>query len=265
MKRDRADILVFKQGLTDSREKAKRLIMAGQVYVEEVKVQKPGESFYLDTVFNIRGEGVKYVSRGGYKLEKAIDFFNLNLKDKVCADFGASTGGFTDCMLQNGANKVYALDVGYNQLDYKIRSDSKVETYERTNIRHLPEDFFSTELDFISIDVSFISLELILPKAFENIKDNGQIVALIKPQFEADREDVGKGGIIKDSKIHIKVISKIFDFVNNSNFNLTGLTYSPIKGTNGNIEYLALIEKNGANIDKGSITSIVNQSKSLGD
>ncbi len=263
MKKYRADVLVFNQKITDSREKAKRLIMAGKIYVGEVKVSKPGDMYDEDAIFTLKGEGEKYVSRGGYKLEKAINEFGIDLKDKICGDFGASTGGFTDCMLQNGASKVYAIDVGYGQLDWKIRSDPKVITIERTNIRYLENELIEEPLDFISIDVSFISLTLILPKAFELINSNGKIVALIKPQFEAQKSDVGKKGIVRDEKVKIQAINKIVDFVVNSGYNVQNMTYSPITGAGGNIEFLIIISKTGNTIDSSLIEEIVKSSEIL--
>lgn len=253
----RADLLLYNQGLTNSREKAKRLIMAGKVYIEEKKVYKPGEMYSEDTVFTVKDYEQKYVSRGGYKLEKAIDTFNIDLNNLICADFGASTGGFTDCMIQNGAEKVYAIDVGYGQLDWSIRSNEKVVVIERTNLRYLDNDLIKEELDFISIDVSFISLTLILPKAFELLKDSGEIIALIKPQFEASKEEVGKKGVVKSIETRIKTINKIYDFVIDSGYNISGLTFSPITGAEGNQEYLISIKNYGDSIEKEEISKIV--------
>lgn len=265
MNKKRADILVYEQGLTNSREQAKRMIMAGKIYVNEVKVYKPGEFFEDNTIFTLKGENQRYVSRGGYKLEKALKSFDISLENKICGDFGASTGGFTDCMLQNNASKVYAIDVGYGQIDWSIRSNNKVVTIERTNIRYLDNELIKEKLDFISIDVSFISLTLILPKAFELLDDEGQIVALIKPQFEASREEVGKKGIVKMESVRKKTIEKIYDFVVENNYVPRGLTYSPITGAEGNQEFLILISKNGNNFDKAKIVDIVNEGKnSLG-
>lgn len=263
MAKERADVLVFSQGITESREKAKRLIMAGKIYVEEERVLKPGTMYDIDTVFILRGEPEKYVSRGGYKLEKAIEEFDINLEGKYCGDFGASTGGFTDCMLQNGAKKVYAIDVGYGQLDWSIRSNDKVVVIERTNLRYLDENLIKEELDFISIDVSFISLTLILPKAFNLIKDEGKIVALIKPQFEATREDVGKNGIVKDLAVRKATIEKIYNFVKENGFKITNFTFSPITGATGNVEFLAEIEKVGKEINIEEIDEVVKISKKL--
>ncbi|NLW42337.1 MAG: TlyA family RNA methyltransferase [Tissierellia bacterium] len=263
MKKNRADILVFNQNIANSREKAKRLIMAGKMYVGEQKVLKPGDMFEEGTIFTLRGEEEKFVSRGGYKLEKALEEFDINLKGKICGDFGASTGGFTDCMLQNGASKVYAIDVGYGQLDWKIRSNPNVVTIERTNIRHLDNKLIDEKLDFISIDVSFISLTLILPKAFEILDDNGSIVGLIKPQFEASKSEVGKKGIVRDDKVKINAINKIFEFVVSANYTIKNLTFSPITGAGGNIEFLIEISKNGASIQKEMVEEVVRSSNHL--
>lgn len=259
MKKERADVLAFKQGLFTSREKAKSAIMAGLLYVDEVKVLKPGDMFDVETVFLSRGLEQPYVSRGGLKLEKAIEYFKIDLENSTCGDFGASTGGFTDCMLQNGAKKVYAIDVGYGQLDWKIRSDPKVVVIERTNIRTMTDDLIDEELDFISIDVSFISLTLILPKAIANLNNTGEIVALIKPQFEAGREQVGKKGIVKSREVHVEVIEKIRDFLEDNNMKMANLTYSPITGTTGNIEYLAHIKREDSIETLYDITTIVNE------
>lgn len=263
MKKNRADVLVYKQGLVDSREKAKRLIMSGNIYVDEVKVLKAGEMYEDGTIFTLKGEKPKYVSRGGFKLEKAVETFKLDLEDKVCADFGASTGGFTDCMLQNGAKKVYAIDVGYGQIDWSIRSNPKVVTIERTNIRYLDESLIQEKLDFISIDVSFISLTLILPKAFSLIADNGTIVALIKPQFEAGKDEVGKKGIVRSLETRIKTIEKIYDFILENSFTPLDITFSPITGAEGNQEFLIKISKNGLVYNREQIKNIVEDGNSL--
>lgn len=262
MKKSRADVLVHKQGIVDSREKAKRLIMSGNIYVDQVKVLKPGEMYSEDTIFTLRGEKPKYVSRGGFKLEKAIEAFDIDLENKICADFGASTGGFTDCMLQENAQKVYAIDVGYGQLDWSIRSNPKVVTIERTNIRYLDESLIKEKLDFISIDVSFISLTLILPKAFATIKDDGIITALIKPQFEAGKDEVGKNGIVRDLGTRKKTIEKIYDFVLENSFVPLDLTFSPITGSEGNQEFLIKISKTGEAFNRELIEEVVNQGNS---
>ncbi|MBC7087261.1 MAG: TlyA family RNA methyltransferase [Tissierellales bacterium] len=243
MSKKRADILIYEKNLVDSREKAKRLIMEGVVYVGENKVEKPGEFFLEDTEFIIKSNPLKYVSRGGLKLEKAIEEFNLNLNNKICMDIGASTGGFTDCMLQNNAKKVYAVDVGYGQLDWKLRNDNRVVVLERTNIRKIDKNMIKDKIDFISIDVSFISLELVLPVAKELLSNEGIIIALIKPQFEAGKNKVGKKGIIKDKNIHLETVMKIINFAKTLELYTSGFTYSPIKGMTGNIEFLIMLDR----------------------
>lgn len=240
----RADVLLHEKGLATSREKAKRLIMAGVVYIDEVKIDKPGEQIPINSNIIVREDPLKYSSRGGLKLEKAIREFKVDLENKKAVDIGASTGGFTDYMLQNGIEKVYAIDVGYGQLDYKLREDSRVVVMERTNIRYVEKDDIQDPIEIITIDVSFISLELVLPVAEKLIEDNGEIIALIKPQFEAGRSRVGKNGLVKDKSIHIDVLEKIIDFCSSINLKVTDLSFSPITGAKGNIEYLAKIEKN---------------------
>lgn len=239
----RLDVLLFEKGLADSREKAKAIIMSGIVYVNNQKKDKCGEQFDIESNIEVRGNTLKYVSRGGLKLEKAIDNFDIDLNDCICMDIGASTGGFTDCMLQNGAKKVYSIDVGYGQLDWKLRNDSRVVNLERTNMRYVDNTKVPDVIDFFSVDVSFISLKLILPVARELLKDNGKAVCLIKPQFEAGKENVGKNGVVRDKNVHIEVIKMIADFCINNGFSILGLDYSPIKGPMGNIEYLIFIEK----------------------
>ncbi|MBP2024993.1 TlyA family RNA methyltransferase [Peptoniphilus stercorisuis] len=242
MNKVRADQLLVKKNLVSSREKAKRLIMSGSVFIGTQRVEKPGELLKEDVNLTVKDNSLKYVSRGGYKLEKAIELYGLDLKDKICADIGASTGGFTHCMLLNGAQKVYAIDVGYNQLDYSLRVHEKVVSMERTNIRNFDTSIIEDKIDFISIDVSFISLSLVLPKAKELIKENGKIVALIKPQFEAGKEKVGKKGIVRDTNVHREVIEKIIDLSRELELRILGLTFSPITGATGNIEFLILLE-----------------------
>ncbi len=240
----RLDILVYEAGLAESREKAKALIMSGIIYVDNQKSDKPGTT-YPDTVnIELRGKGLKYASRGGLKLEKALKVFPIDMKDKIAMDIGASHGGFTDCMLQNGAKKVYSVDVGYGQLVWKLRNDERVVNLERTNIRYITKEQVPDELDFFSVDVSFISLCLVLPAARPLLRDGGQAVCLIKPQFEAGRENVGKKGVVRDKKVHADVIRKIYDFCLENGFSVLDLDYSPIKGPEGNIEYLIYIEKN---------------------
>ncbi|MBE6787904.1 MAG: TlyA family RNA methyltransferase [Ruminococcaceae bacterium] len=239
----RLDVALVEQGFAESREKAKALIMSGIVYVNNQKSDKAGNTVKDDDVIEVRGETLKYVSRGGLKLEKAVSVFDFSLKDAVCADIGASTGGFTDCMLQNGAKKVYAIDVGYGQLAWKLRTDERVINLERTNFRYVTSNEVPDLLDFASVDVSFISLSLILPVMRTLLKDGGQAVCLIKPQFEAGKENVGKKGVVRDKNVHIAVIEKIINIVKENNFSLLGLDFSPIKGPEGNIEYLCHIQK----------------------
>ena len=238
----RLDIALVERGLVTGRDKAKAVIMAGQVYVNEQKSDKAGEDVKDEDKIEVRGDTLKYVSRGGLKLEKSIPQFSLELKDKVCADFGASTGGFTDCMLKNGAKKVYALDVGYGQLAWSLRVDERVVNMERTNVRHL--ELADVEpIDFLSADLSFISLSLILPAANRVLKTGGQAVCLVKPQFEAGREKVGKKGVVRDASVHKEVIEKCISYAINNGFMVKGISFSPITGPEGNIEYLMHIEK----------------------
>ena len=239
----RLDVLVFEKGFAESREKAKAIIMSGIVYVNNQKADKPGVSYDENLVVEVRGDSQKYVSRGGYKLEKAMKSFPITLTDKITMDIGASTGGFTDCMLQNGAKKVYSVDVGYGQLAWKLRNDERVVNLERTNMRYVTDEQVSDKIDFFSVDVSFISLKLILPVARELMSENGEGVCLIKPQFEAGRENVGKNGVVRDKNVHVAVDDMIIDFCLNNGFDVLGLDYSPIKGPQGNIEYLIHIRK----------------------
>ena len=238
----RLDVALFEKGFAESREKAKALIMAGQVYVNGNKVTKSGESIKPDDSIEVRGEKMPYVSRGGYKLEKAVKEFGLSLEGAVCMDIGASTGGFTDCMLQNGAVKVYSIDVGYGQLAWKLRTDERVVNLERTNFRHVTKDIIPEEIDFASVDVSFISLKLIIPVMKGLLKNGGRAVCLIKPQFEAGREKVGKKGVVRELSTHIEVVEEIKDFVLENGFSVLNLDFSPIKGPQGNIEYLIYIQ-----------------------
>ncbi len=239
----RLDTAVFEQGHAESREKAKALIMAGQVYVNGQKALKAGMFLKPEDSLEVRGSKMPFVSRGGYKLEKALNSFEFGLTDNVCMDIGASTGGFTDCMLQRGAKKVYSIDVGYGQLAWKLRTDERVVNLERTNFRYLDKETVSEEIDFASVDVSFISLKIILPVLREFLKSNGKSVCLIKPQFEAGRDKIGKKGVVRDLSTHVEVIETITSFALENGFSILGLTYSPIKGPEGNIEYLMLIEK----------------------
>ena len=239
----RLDIMMVEQGLAPSREKAKAYIMAGEVYVNGQKEDKAGSMFAETAKLEVRGKTLPYVSRGGLKLEKAMKNFGVTLKDKVCMDVGASTGGFTDCMLQNGAVKVYSIDVGYGQLDWKLRNDPRVVCMEKTNIRYVKPEDIADSLDFASVDVSFISLTKVLGPARELLNDNGEMVCLIKPQFEAGREKVGKKGVVRDKAVHEEVINKVIDFAVKIGFHILNLEYSPIKGPEGNIEYLVYIRK----------------------
>lgn len=260
----RLDAAVFEAGLTESRERAKTAIMAGLVYVNGNKEDKPGTQVGEKDKIELRGNTLKYVSRGGLKLEKAIDKFGISLKDKVCGDIGASTGGFTDCMLQNGARKVYAVDVGYGQLAWKLRNDERVVNMERTNIRYVTAEQLGERPDFCSVDVSFISLTLVLPVLKNLLSENGEVVCLIKPQFEAGREKVGKKGVVRDPVVHREVIIKILTFLSEDNFYVYGLDFSPIKGPEGNIEYLVyagLHDKQNTLTDVESVAgNIVNKS-----
>jgi 23S rRNA (cytidine1920-2'-O)/16S rRNA (cytidine1409-2'-O)-methyltransferase len=243
--KERLDVLLVERGLAPSREKAKTLIMAGDVFVNGQREDKPGTTFSEDkiTSLEVRGEKLPYVSRGGLKLEKAVKNFDFSLQDKVCMDIGASTGGFTDCMLQNGATKVYSVDVGHGQLDWKLRSDERVVCMEKTNFRYMVRDDIQDDLDFASCDVSFISLTKILLPARRLLKDGGQMVCLIKPQFEAGKEKVGKKGVVRDPKVHEEVVHRIVDYTAIAGFEVLHLDFSPIKGPEGNIEYLIHIRK----------------------
>lgn len=234
----RIDILLVEQGHFESRERAKKAIMAGLVFVDNQRCDKAGVEVKEEAKIEVKGNPIPYASRGGLKLEKAIKNFNLDLENKVCMDIGASTGGFTDCMLQNGAKKVFSIDVGYGQLAWKLRQDERVVCMERTNIRHVTIEQTKEFADFASIDVSFISLKLVLPKCKELICTNGEIVALIKPQFEAGRSKVGKKGVVREKSTHIEVIEMISNFAVENGFSILNLDYSPIKGPEGNIEYL---------------------------
>lgn len=239
----RIDVLLTEKGFADSRERAKKIIKEGSVYVGTKKIDKPGEKIDEDSVIEVKKDPLVYVGRGGFKLEKAINEFNITLKGKSALDIGASTGGFTDCMLQKGAGIVVAIDVGYGQLDLKIRNNPKVIVKERTNIRYLKKEDLDVEGDFASVDVSFISLRLVLSVVKELLKGEGEMVALIKPQFEAGKNNVGKKGIVRDYKIHENVIIGLRDYCDSIGMGMCGLTYSPIKGKEGNTEYLSFIKK----------------------
>lgn len=265
-KKERLDVLLVERGLAETREKAKRAVMAGLVYTNEERLDKPGEKVSEEIPLNIKGNVLPYVSRGGLKLEKALKIFNIRIKDKILLDIGASTGGFTDCALQNGAKMSYALDVGYNQLAWKLRQDERVVVMERTNFRYVTIKDLNGEMpNFATIDVSFISLSLILPVLKTLLVSGSDIVTLIKPQFEAGREQVGKKGIIRDKKIHLEVIQKIINLSVNEGYLVKDLSYSPITGGNGNIEFLLHLrwednQKTGENQLSLSPESIVEES-----
>lgn len=242
----RLDVLLTEKGLEESRQRAQATIMSGLVFVNGQRVDKPGTAVPDDAHLEVRGRSLRYVSRGGLKLEKAMDAFSISLEDAVCADIGASTGGFTDCMLQNGASKVYAVDVGYGQFAWKLRSDPRVVCLERTNARYLTHEQVPDALDFASVDVSFISLRLILPALHGLLKDGGRAVCLVKPQFEAGREKVGRKGVVRDPAVHREVLEHFLIHAKESNFTVLDMTYSPIRGPEGNIEYLG-------NLVKGSL------------
>ena len=239
----RLDVLLVERGLQESRQKAQATIMRGLVFVKGQRVDKPGTAVPNDAEIEVRGNALKYVSRGGLKLEKAMASFPIDLHDAVCGDIGASTGGFTDCMLQNGARKVYAVDVGYGQLAWSLRSDERVVCMERTNARYLTHEQIPEELDFASVDVSFISLKLILPPLCGLLRQGGHVACLVKPQFEAGKEKVGKKGVVRDPAVHLEVLEHFLDYAKESGFTVLGLTYSPIRGPEGNIEYLGYLEK----------------------
>lgn len=241
--KERLDVILVNNGLASSRDNAKRTIMAGLVTVDGIVETKSGQKFDVDSEFKVKDKLLKYVSRGGLKLEKAIQSFSIKLNGCYAVDMGASTGGFTDCMLMNGALKVYALDVGYGQLDYKLRVDPRVINMEKTNIRYLDTTLIEEPIDFISIDVSFISLRHMFPVASKILKDTGAVMCLIKPQFEAGREQVGKKGIVRDSKVHVEVIENVIGYASDNGLYPHGLDYSPVKGTKGNIEYLLYLRK----------------------
>ena len=249
--KERLDVLLVEQGFAASREKAKAIIMSGNVFVNGQREDKAGTTFDpAKSTIEVKGQTLKYVSRGGLKLEKAMAQFDITLEDKVCMDIGASTGGFTDCMLQNGARKVYSVDVGHGQLAWSLRNDERVVCMEKTNFRYLIREDIQDDLDFASVDVSFISLSKILLPARKILKDHGQMVCLIKPQFEAGKDKVGKKGVVREQSVHQEVIEKIFTLADILGFQILGLEYSPIKGPEGNIEYLIHIEKNPEDNEK---------------
>ncbi|EPD53640.1 hemolysin TlyA family protein [Paenisporosarcina sp. HGH0030] len=237
--KERVDVLLVERGLCETREKAKRAIMAGTVYTNELRLEKPGEKIAMDSPLQVKGNELRYVSRGGLKLEKALEFFQVNVKDKLMLDIGASTGGFTDCALQNGARHCYALDVGYNQLAWKIRQDERVTVMERTNFRYVTAaDLAEGMPEFATIDVSFISLKLILPVLKTLLVPGSDVIALVKPQFEAGKANVGKKGVVRDAKVHINVLETIANFAQQTGFTLKNASFSPITGGEGNIEFL---------------------------
>ena len=256
--KDRLDVLLVKRGLAESREKAKAVIMSGIVYVDGQKEDKAGQTFADTANIEVRGSTLKYVSRGGLKLEKAMECFDVSVKDKVCMDIGASSGGFTDCMLQNGAKKVYAVDVGHGQLAWKLRNDTRVVVMEKTNIRYVKPEDIGESIDFASIDVSFISLSKVLPAAYNLLGERGEIVALIKPQFEAGREKVGKKGVVREKSTHIEVIQNCFAYAKENGFFVRELEFSPVKGPEGNIEYLYHLVKSGDVDSDIDIEAVVN-------
>ncbi|QHQ62767.1 TlyA family rRNA (cytidine-2'-O)-methyltransferase [Anaerocolumna sedimenticola] len=241
--KERLDVLLVKRNLIESREKAKAIIMAGNVFVDGQREDKAGSTFADSVTIEVKGIPSRYVSRGGFKLERAVEQYGVSLEGKICMDVGSSTGGFTDCMLQNGASKVYAVDVGTNQLAWKLRQDERVVSMEKTNIRYLEPNQIPDSIDFISIDVAFISLTKVLLPVRELLKDGGEVVCLIKPQFEAGREKVGKKGVVREQSVHIEVIEKVIIYAVSTGFHILNLDYSPIKGPEGNIEYLLHIQK----------------------
>ncbi len=240
--KERLDVLLVKRGLADSREKAKAVIMAGEVFVDQQREDKAGQTFPVSVNIEVRGKKMKYVSRGGYKLERALESFPICLEGKTCMDVGSSTGGFTDCMLQNGARFVYAIDVGTNQLAWKLRQDERVKSMEKTNIRYVEPSDIGEKIDFVSIDVAFISLTKVLGPVKELMREGGQIVCLIKPQFEAGREKVGKKGVVRDPAVHEEVIRMVTGYAGGLGFRIRDIDHSPIRGPEGNIEYLLYME-----------------------
>ena len=254
--KERLDVILIEQGYATSREKAKAIIMSGNVFVNGQREDKAGATFETEGLeLTVKGNTLKYVSRGGLKLEKALAVFPIDLNGQVCMDIGASTGGFTDCMLQNGAKKVYAIDVGHGQLDWKLRNDERVVCMEKTNFRYVTKEQVSDPIGFASADVSFISLTKILPAAYPLLKEGAQMICLIKPQFEAGREKVGKKGVVRDPAVHEEVIRSVADFATELGFAVLGLTFSPIRGPEGNIEYLIRLSKNGTDRKEVDITT----------
>lgn len=255
----RLDVLLVNRCLAESREKAKAIIMSGNVFVDGQREDKAGSTFSEDVTIEVKGDKLRYVSRGGLKLEKALEVFPIKLEGRICMDVGASTGGFTDCMLQNGALKVYAVDVGTNQLAWKLRQDERVVSMEKTNIRYLTPEQIRDKISFVSIDVSFISLTKVLLPIRELMADEGEMVCLIKPQFEAGREKVGKKGVVKDKDVHLDVIETVATYAHDIGFACLGLDYSPIKGPEGNIEYLLFLKKTASVLEEGDFIQFDNE------
>ena len=259
----RLDVALTQRGLAESRQKAQALIMAGEVYVNGQKETKAGAPVKEEDALEVQGKALPYVSRGGLKLEKAMQVWPIDLKGAVCADIGASTGGFTDCMLQNGARLVYAVDVGYNQLDWRLRTHPQVVCMERTNARYLTAEQIPEPLDFFSVDVSFISLSLILPALRPLIREGGQAVCLVKPQFEAGKEKVGKHGVVRDPAVHLEVLERFLDHAAQSDFTVKDITFSPIKGPEGNIEYLGYLQAGPCPAEPVDLPALVERSHSV--
>lgn len=260
MAKKRLDVLLFERGLSESRQRAQADIMGGFVYVNGQRALKAGTAVAEDATLEVRGRAIPYVSRGGLKLAKAVDYFSLSLEGVVAADIGASTGGFSDCMLQNGAAKVYAVDTGYGKLDWKIRTDPRVVALERTNARYLTHEQIPDELDFASVDVSFISLRLILPTLRSLLKQSGHVVCLVKPQFEAGKEKVGKKGVVRDPEVHLEVLEHFLTHAAEADFSVKGLSFSPIKGPEGNIEYLGYLSVGAGVAWSGDLKALVAES-----
>ena len=263
--KERLDVLLTERGFFESREKAKAVIMAGEVFVNGQREDKAGSKFDKDAEIEVKGKVLKYVSRGGLKLEKAVEVYGIDLVDKVCIDIGSSTGGFTDCMLQHGAVLVYAIDVGTNQLAWKLREDPRVVSMEKTNIRYVTENQLPKKADFASVDVSFISLTKVLPAAICLLNEEAEMVCLIKPQFEAGREKVGKKGVVRDFAVHMEVIEMVTNFAVELNFLIKGLTFSPVKGPEGNIEYLLYMKKHRDRMSEQEIYNILTDIKRVVD
>lgn len=260
MAKKRLDVAMVEQGLAESRQKAQAIIMAGQVYVNGQKVDKAGAPVTEDAAIEVRGKTLRYVSRGGLKLEKAMQLWPITLNGFVCADIGASTGGFTDCMLQNGAEKVYAVDVGYNQLDWRLRTHPQVVCMERTNARYLTREQIPDPLNFFSVDVSFISLNLILPALRPLMQETGEGVCLVKPQFEAGKDKVGKKGVVRDPAVHLEVLEHFLEHAAHAGFSVKDITFSPIRGPEGNIEYLGYLSVRQGPAYSGDLSALVSAS-----